>query len=182
MKINFFLAASIMFVLMVIVPPIILKIFRNKPHIIKILSICLGVVYAVLLVIGTTADVSMKNNVISIKYSNSIDWFSMRFAVLNGGIAHILINLVLLFPIGFLVYIFSSKHCFLKTVLISFAVSIIIETYQFILPVDRSTELADIVFNTLSGVLSATYCEILKRFKLFEFKTIISNQNKELKN
>lgn len=182
MKINFFLAALVMFVLMVIIPPIILKIFRSKPRVIKILSICLGIVYAVLLVIGTTADVSMKNNVVSIKYTKSAAWFSMRFAILNGGISHIIINLALLFPIGFLVYIFSGKHCFLKTVLISFAVSIIIETYQFILPVDRSTELADIVFNTLSGVLSATYCQILKHFGLFEFKTAISNQNKELKN
>lgn len=182
MKINFFLAALVMFVLMVIIPPIILKIFRSKPRVIKILSICLGIVYAVLLVIGTTADVSMKNHIVSIKYPNSAAWFSMRFAVLNGGIAHILINLVLLFPIGYLVYVFSSKHCFFKTVLVSLGVSIIIETYQFILPINRSTELADLIFNTLSGVLSATYCEILKRFKLFEFKIAILNQNKELKN
>lgn len=170
MKINFYVAVVVMFVLMVIVPPIILFGFKKKPKVIKIFTIVLSAIYFVLLIIGTTAKVYLSGTDVVISYPNSAEWFSMRFAVLNGGKVNILINLALLFPLGFIVYVFSDKNNFLKTIILAFLVSFIIELYQFVLPINRSTELADLLFNTISGLISATYCQILSKFGAFGFK------------
>ena len=63
----------------------------------------------------------------------------------------------MLFPIGFIVHVFCKNHKFLKTILYSFLISLFIENYQFILPISRTTELTDLLFNTLGGVLSAKF-------------------------
>ena len=170
MEINIYIAGIMMFVLMVLVPPIILFFLQKHPKTIKLVTIILTIIYAVLLIIGTTAKVYISGSNLVIRYPNSADWFSMHFAVFNKGKANILVNLALLFPVGPVVYVFSKSHSFLKTVLISFAVSLFIETYQFILPVFRTTELADLILNTISGALSALYCEILTKLNLFSFK------------
>ena len=183
MEINIFITGIMMFVLMVLVPPIILLFLQKHPKTIKIITIILAVIYAILLIIGTTARVYVSGTNLVIRYPNSADWFSMHFAVFNKGKANILVNLALLFPIGPVVYVFSKSHPFLKTVLISFAISLIIETYQFILPIFRTTELADLILNTISGTLSAIYCEILTKLNLFSFKvnSEFQPQNKQKK-
>lgn len=73
-----------------------------------------------------------------------------------------------------MVYIFSDKYNFVKCVFISFLVSLTIETYQFVLPITRLT---DLVFNTFSGVISGAYCALLKKLSVFDFKNIRSNKS-----
>jgi len=77
----------------------------------------------------------------------------------------VLINLFMLFPIGFIVYVFSKDKPFLKTIIITLLVSLIIETLQFVLPIHRNTEILDIILNFLSGVISASYCHLLSKLK-----------------
>lgn len=170
MEINIYLASLTMFFLMVIVPPVVLFFFKNKPKTIKIITIILGIVYAVLLIIGTTAKVYMNGANVVISYPNSDKWFSLHFAIFNTGKANILVNLALLFPVGLIVSVFSKNRRFVKTILISLVISILIELFQFILPIHRTTELADVILNTLSGLLSALYCKLLDKLKLFDFK------------
>ena len=73
----------------------------------------------------------------------------------------------MMFPVGFLVYIFSKKHRFIKTILIALILSFVIEFYQFMLPISRTTELTDLLFNGLSGIISAIYCYFLTKLGFF---------------
>lgn len=160
-NLHFAILIAIMFCFII---PTFLMIFLKKHH--KALKICAGVLFCVylgLLFIGTTATINIKNSNLIINLNFNEPWFSLDFDWFETSKTNVLINLFLLFPLGFVVYTFSEKHQFLKTVLFSLLLSIIIELYQFILPVHRNTELSDIIFNTLSGVISAAYCELLKK-------------------
>ena len=72
----------------------------------------------------------------------------------------------MLFPIGAFVLSQTQKKTLLKTILTALLVSVIIEFLQFALPINRTTELFDIVLNTLSGVIGYAYFYLLlKVFK-----------------
>lgn len=95
-------------------------------------------------------------------------WFSLSFATAHINKINLLYNLAMMFPVSAFVFATqrvesnfkSSKYylkVFLKTILISFLISLFIETFQFVLPVTRTTELFDLVTNTLSGALGFCY-------------------------
>ena len=125
------------------------------------------VIYLVLLFVGTAGKISLKSDVLKISFDFSHEWFSAYFSWFELSAGNILINLLLLFPIGFVVYTFSQQHPFVKTILIALGISAIIELYQWMLPVFRNSEVSDIIFNTISGVISACYCELLKKLGAF---------------
>ena len=154
--------------LMIVLPTILILTLKNHPKKLKIVAIILSVIYFSLLFIGTTFKVSLKNGNLSVYPDFTRKWFSLRFLISSFSPINITINLILLFPIGFIVFSFAKKHPFLKTILCAFLLSLLIELYQFILPVARTTELTDLLFNTLSGVLSALYCKLLQKFGGFK--------------
>ena len=156
----------IMFILMFILPTILLITLKKHTKPLKILTIILSIAYFILLFIGTTFKISIKNNNLIIYPNFTNNWFSMRFLLYSFAKRNILINIALLFPIGFIVQVFCKKNKFLKTILYTFLLSLFIELYQFILPVSRTTELTDILFNTLGGFLSAAYCYILRKINI----------------
>lgn len=142
------------------------------------------VLYVLALFVGTIAEIGKIENCFYAKLIFDKPWFNAFFLIANLSFDNVLINVFMFFPLGFLVYAFSSQklllvrddknlnnsqnikiytysHSFFLTILISFFASLLIETYQMILPIYRNSELADIVFNTLSGFVSATYFEIL---------------------
>lgn len=142
------------------------------------------ILYVLALLVGTIAEIGKVGNCFYAKLIFDKPWFNASFLVANLSFDNVLINVFMFFPLGFFVYEFSSQklllffgdkdlknsqnikiytysHSFFLTILISFLASLFIETYQMILPIYRNSELADIVFNTLSGVVSATYFEIL---------------------
>ena len=159
---------TIIVVLMFILPTILIICLKNRPKALKISAIILSIIYFTLLFIGTTFKVYIKNNSLVIYPDFTKKWFSLKFLLSDFSLSNILINLTLLFPIGFIVYVFAKKHRFLKTILFAFLISLLIEFYQFALPISRATELTDILFNTLSGLISATYCFILEKFGCFK--------------
>lgn len=163
MIINLKLAIIVTVFCMLILPTILFLLLKNKPRALKICAGALCVIYLVFLFIGTTASIGLKNGNVSINFYFDKPWLSLDFSWFGLSKINTLINLFLLFPVGFVVYAFSNKKQFLKTILISLAISIIIELYQFVLPIHRNTELSDVVFNTLSGLISATYCELLNK-------------------
>lgn len=163
MTINLYLALSLTIVLMVVLPTTLFITLKNKP---KTLKICAGImffVYLIFLFIGTTGSISLNGPKLSIALNYNKEWFSLDFAWFEISKTNTLINLFLLFPIGFVVYTFTNKKQFLKTILFSLLLSIIIELYQWVLPIHRNTELSDIIFNTISGVISAIYLEVLTK-------------------
>ena len=156
------------FILILILPTILVLTLKNRPNALKICVIFLMVAYFILLFIGTTFTFELRRGHVSISADFTKDWFSMRFLLYSFKPINLTINIALLFPIGFIVYYFSSEHKFLKTILFSLALSVFIEFYQFMLPIARTTELTDIFFNTLGGFLSALYCVFLQKFGAFK--------------
>lgn len=105
-------------------------------------------------------------------YSNkAINW---RFWKV--GIVDVLINIIMLIPIGQVIAHFvktKSKTKVLIVLLVSGLLSgIVIETLQYILPINRSVQLSDVIFNIISVVLGGLniwlYEWIIK--KLFKSK------------
>ena len=143
-----------------------------------IFSFVLMIIYFSLLFIGTAFKVTVKNGNLVIYPNFSYGWFSMKFIPYRFSLTNILVNLALLLPSGFIVFMFVKKHKFLNTILFAFFVSCFIELYQFALPISRATELTDILFNTLSGLISASYCLILKKCGLFKNSNIPTKNNK----
>ena len=156
------------FILMVILPTILVLSLKNHPKALKISAICLMLVYFVVLFIGTTFKISLKQGNLKISADFTKPWFSMRFLLYSFKPVNLTINIALLFPVGFLVFCFANKHRFLKTIILAFSLSLLIELYQFILPISRTSELTDLLFNTLGGVLSALYCKLLQHFGAFK--------------
>ena len=167
MKININLAIVLISLFMVVLPTLILIVLKKHQKALKTTAIVFAVVYFVFLVIGTTFKFKINGNFVFIYAEFSHSWFSMKFLPYSFAIRNVLVNLVMMFPLGFLVYIFSNKNKFLKTILFAILLSVIIETYQFVLPISRTTELTDLLFNTLSGIISAVYCYFLTKLGVF---------------
>ena len=163
MIINLKLAIIVTIFCMLILPTILFILLKNKPKLLKICACVLFAFYIVFLFVGTTASINLNSGNVNIFLNFDKNWFSLDFDWFETSKTNILINLFLLFPVGFVVYTFSNKKQFLKTILLSLAISLIIELYQFVLPIHRNTELSDIIFNTLSGLISAVYCEVLNK-------------------
>ena len=156
------------FILILVVPTILVLILKDRPKALRVCAICLMTIYFIILFIGTTFNISLKKGNLKIAADFSKNWFSMRFLLYSFKPVNITINIALLFPLGFIVYHFANKHKFLKTILFSLLLSLFIEFYQFMLPISRTTELTDLLFNTLGGTLSALYCKFLEKFGAFK--------------
>jgi len=167
MTINISLAYTLAFLFVFVLPSIFVFMLKNKPKILKPVVVTLFVIYLILLFIGTAGKISLKGNTLSISLDFSHGWFSSYFSWFQFSKRNIIINLFMFFPIGFVVYSLSNKHPFLKTILLSFLISITIELYQWVLPIVRNTEVSDILFNFASGIISALYCEVLKKLGAF---------------
>lgn len=173
-----FLVIFFAFALMVALPTILVFALKNHQKALKITAIVFACIYFVCVFIGTTCTLDIDWNYTSIGFDFNEPWFSLDFISFEFKPGNIFINLFMFFPLGFIVYAFTQNKPFAKTILFALAASLIVELYQFILPIYRNTELTDIALNTLSGVLSATYCKILLHFEAFKptIKTKINNQ------
>lgn len=168
MKINLILCAVLFFALAVVFPTAMFLLLKRKQKLLKRLTVVLFFVYLCLLFVGTTATVGIENLDAVIGFDFSNDWFSLSFVAFGLGKLNIILNLFLLFPVGYVVFLFSKKHRVLKTILVAFFMSLIIETYQWILPINRNTEIFDVILNTASGLISAMYCKLISRFGAFD--------------
>ena len=167
MKININLAIILISLLMVVLPTLLLIVLKKHQKALKTTAIVFAVVYFVMLFIGTTFKFKIIDDYVLVSADFSKEWFSMRFLPYSFAKRNMLVNLVMMFPVGFLVYIFSKKHRFIKTILLALILSFVIEFYQFMLPISRTTELTDLLFNGLSGIISASYCYFLTKLGFF---------------
>ena len=165
---NTILIYIIAFLMMVVMPTILVFALKNHKKALKITTLIFAILYFACLFIGTTCVLNINSTSTSISFDFTKNWFSIDFLCFDFRIGNMLVNLSMLFPIGFIVYVFSNRKPFIKTIIIAFCLSLFIELYQFILPIHRNTELTDILFNTTSGLISATYCYILSKFNAFK--------------
>ncbi len=173
MTINIFWGATLFFIFGIALPPIIIVLLKKHRKILNLLVIISAVLYFSFLFVGTTFKIQYSYPNVSFVPSFDKPWLSMNFIAFGFGKINIISNLILFLPLGFIVYTFAKKHRFLKTILLAFVLSISIEILQWILPVSRNTEILDVLLNTLSGTISATYCYVLDKFNIF------SNEKRE---
>lgn len=173
LEININFAAAIIVFSFLVMPLLILVIFYKKPKVLKACSIILFVVYLIaifLLVFGTPR---ITKSVVRFWIYPNADWFSMRFCLASFNKRAMFLNLIMMLPISaFILAItkkdrFYFKKAFLLTILVSFLLSVFIETMQFVLPFERTTELFDLLTNTISGVLGfcffGIFCFVFER-------------------
>ena len=159
-----YLAFALAFLFMVVLPTIFVFALKNKPNILKPIISVMFAIYLCLLFVGTMTWFGKSGDTITLTFDfSTVSWFSSYFLWGSFGKLNILINISMFFPIGFVVFTFAKKHPFLKTILLAFGISLAIELLQFILPIYRNTEIFDLFLNTMSGLISATYCLIIQK-------------------
>lgn len=149
--------AIILLVLSFFVIPTILLLTCYKKKALKYLSAFFFLIYFVFIMVLVLGQIGFSNNTITLLLQPNSPWFTLRFLVASFEVKNILYNLIMMFPVAFFVFGFTSKKVFYKTIVISFCFSLFIETCQFVLPFARYTELLDVFVNTLSGVLGYLY-------------------------
>lgn len=157
MQINLILAFIVFIFLFFIFPTLMIIIFFNNKKVLKIVGLTTFITYCLLLSVLVFGKVSITKTYVSVNFDNTIPWFSLNFLWANFGKTNVLYNLIMLFPVSAFVFSQTQEKTFLKTILISFVLSFIIELLQFILPVYRTTEVFDIITNTASGVIGYLY-------------------------
>ncbi len=177
---NTFLFLILAFVLAVVTPTVLVFALKKHPKTLKITAIVFACVYFVCLFIGTTCKLNISADKVTVAFNFTEPWFSIDFLFLDFSLKNMFVNLMMLFPLGFIVYVFTNKKPFLKTIIFALSLSLFIELYQFILPIYRNTEITDIIFNVLSGLVSAVYCQILKMYGAFSHHKLSTKKNEPL--
>lgn len=170
MEINVWIVISMIVGLELCLPTILCFVLKNNQKAFKITMACLSAVFFVLLFVGTTAEVTLKQNTVAVCYKTTELWFDFGITFGNTDITNIAVNLLLLFPVGYIVFTFSGKNYFFKCTAMALIISLIIETYQWVLPFPRSTEVIDIILNTASGIIGYAYSKLLLHFGAFKPK------------
>lgn len=165
------LVITIAFALMIVLPTFLVFALRNHQKALKITTIVFSVVYFVFLFIGTTCVLNVSIDNFSIGFDFTKPWFKFYFILFELAPSNTFINLSMFLPLGFIVYVFAEKKQFKKTIIFAICLSLFVEFYQFALPIYRNTELTDILFNTLSGLISALYCHYLYKGGAFKPKS-----------
>ena len=162
MKINTILVLVLGGICYLVLPFLILLIKNEKTRKI-VASICL-VGFVGVLLIGVWSVVDANKDYVNITFNFGGKWCNktMKWDFSNISTFDLVINLVMLFPIGiFSFYFFKNKKIltkFLLLTLIGAFCGSFIELSQYILPISRSVQLSDIVFNTISVLFGGIIC------------------------
>lgn len=145
--------------------PIALTSLAKTPKMKKVSKIAsvVGIVAMVaFLCLLTFTETTIDMNSIQIHFSASSSWFSKHF---TSTISHLnsseaIINSLMLAPLGVMTSQYfvakGQKHSILKGALVGLLMSSFIEGMQCILPIQRTPDLADILFNTLGAFAGST--------------------------
>ena len=150
----------IFFVLMFFAVPIVCYLFCSQQVLQKWRCLLLAF-YVLVLLIGVTGHVVFDGNVVHVDYLFTKEWgnkdMSWGFAELSW--IDFALNILMLIPIGAFIASGQKKRKVWQTImlacLVGMLVSLGIETLQYILPVERSVQFSDTLFNTVSAGLGA---------------------------
>lgn len=165
MKINVYIGIILLLILFLIVPTISLFMLKNNRKTLKIIAIISFVLYLIALFILVFGRVVIKNNVVEISLVTNNKWFSLHFIFSSFHIRNLLYNLVMFFPLSAFIFAISDKSTLIKTIIVAICLSCFIEIMQFILPVSRTTELFDIVTNTISALIGYVYFSLIIKLR-----------------
>ena len=116
------------------------------------------IMYAIILFFGITSRIVIDNKFAIVSLDYSANWCdkTINFSLVKIDKVDLLINIVMLIPIGLTVVYFNNKSIvskFVVLVIVGVVMGVSLETIQFILPVVRSVQLSDALLNTFSVVL-----------------------------
>lgn len=157
-------------VLMFIIAPIVCYIFCKREVLNQIRYIFL-MFYIIVLFVGTTSDVSISDGLVHVNYSFAKIWGNkeMFWGFDSLGWFDVFSNLFMLIPIGTYIASDSKDRALWQTLFITclwgMIVSLIIESMQYILPVNRCVEFSDTLFNTISAGIGALIILPFKRLR-----------------
>ena len=151
-----------------VLPLVVVLVIKDKKTL-KVAIKCLLIVYLCILIIGVWARVDITREAVKISFDYSKGWAnkSINWGFYNLKLFDVFVNLILLVPLGLsyaiLLETTSVKTIITKLFLLGFFAGFIIEVGQYILPVKRSVQLSDVVFNTISVVIGGIIGVFYKR-------------------
>lgn len=160
-SLNLPLAISLAFIFFFILPILFEFIENKKPYLIIYLTI-----YFCILILGVFTSVTLTSSRIYFDLLITKNWASNKLTIANFSPPLVIINLFLLFPLGYTYTRLSkSKSAFYKLIFLGFLVSLFIEFCQFLLPIVRYPEVLDVLNNTISVILGCLYCLLITKIR-----------------
>ena len=172
MQINLMLIYILVPIFYLIVPFLILLFVKNKRRR-KILVITLLIVFSVCLLIGVIGNFYTKDGIYNVYFDfNYISPKSVQWNILENSLGDMLINIIMLIPVGIAIVGLcadNKKRMLILLFTIGFVIGLIIETLQYILPINRAIQLADVLWNGVSvllgGLIGMFYLKIISLFR-----------------
>ena len=162
MKLNTTLVIILVAIFYLVLPFLIMLIKNKKTQrVLSIVSLCIFIAF---LVVGTLGKIDISKTTTTITFEKFGNWFdkNINLSFENLTKQDIIINLLMLIPIGtFTCYCFENSKIWKKifiSLTIGFICGMLIEFCQFMFPVPRSIQLSDVVFNAISVLFGALIC------------------------
>ncbi len=129
-----------------------------------------SVVFFVGLLVGVLGKIDITETKVSLSFDFSGEWFEKRLnTTFKTTLADKIINILMLIPVGEMVCFVSKKRGnklgIVWSLLVGLLFGFVIEFLQFALPVPRSVQISDVVFNMFSTVIGYLYFSGLYYFK-----------------
>lgn len=174
MNINVNLIIVIGVIYFLVIPFLVWASFRNE-KMQKIFSTIFFCLYLGVLIAGVLSVIKIENNIVNISFDFSGDWYAkdIKWSFDNISQFDLIINLVMLVPLGLFLSLLSKKKKPLAKILILIGFGLLtgflIEGCQFILPVPRSVQLSDVMLNMAStligGFIGQIYLFIIDKIR-----------------
>ena len=161
MKINIFALCLCFGLTFIIIPLLLSFILKRNKSVLKFCMFVLLLDYLAVLAIFTLVDARLSYPNLILSSCRSHTMMQMNFVFWGNGLFNYLSNLSMFLPLGIFIFNLKRENKFSCTILSAFLISTIIEILQFVLPICRTTEFADIVLGTVSGLASAMFCELI---------------------
>ena len=174
MKIPSIVVFILLIIFYLIVPIAIMFAVRDDKKFKTILTISL-LLFFVALLVGVLGKLDITSQFISINFDFSGSWLNKSISTkLKTTNLDKIINMLMLMPLGSAVCMISKrkniKFGFILSLVIGLFCGLIIEMLQFVLPVFRSVQLLDVIYNTISSCIGYLYISVIYYFvKLCKF-------------
>lgn len=156
MEISTVLCYGLAAICFILLPLVLLNVIKDRKKM-NIAATVIFCCYLLVLFVGVFGKVEVGSSTTKISLDFSGQWCtkSIKWNFSHLSTFDIVVNLVMLIPVGIFVAYFAHRKwkiwgLLIFLVFIGIASGCFIEIFQFILPVPRSVQLSDIVFNTIS--------------------------------
>ena len=145
-------------ILFYVIIPLLIWILVRDSRLGKIIVIVFTILFGVVLYFGITSRVVIDRDFVLLDIDYSGNWCdkTINLKVFSVDIIDLIINILMLIPIGLVVSYFVKSKITNKLVVsavVGVVIGVLLETMQFVLPVYRSVQLSDAILNTVSVVI-----------------------------